>query len=168
VNDIVIGDKSFVMLVGPTGCGKTTFRTSRLSSLSCVNPDSYIVGPWTGEKAGLAWEFAAVISDVLFKEGKSFVFDAQFVNEWTRRQWQVVARSHGYKPVGFIFDTPWEQIQVNQKQRGARGTYGEIPIPKQEAFYKSFRDQVNDKTLFEGFETYTVVEWGKEVSYSGT
>lgn len=165
---INVGDKSFVMMVGPTGCGKTTFREKNLPALACVCPDSFIIGPWTPEKVKLAWGYAETMAEILFKEGKSFIFDAQFVNENARRRWQETARSKGFTPVGFIFDTPWEQIQENQKNRGSRGTYGAVPMTVQETAFKAFEAQKQSKTLFEGFDTYIVAEWGKELSYFGT
>jgi predicted kinase len=167
VNFLIPG-KSFVMLVGPTGCGKTTFREQNLSALACVCPDSFIIGPWTPKKVSMAWDYAEGMSNILFQEGTSFLFDAQFVKESTRRYWQEKARRNGFAPGAFIFDTPWEQIQQNQAARGTRGTYGMVPLCVQETNFSSFRTQKEANTLATGFDWHIWIEWGKDSSYKGT
>lgn len=164
MSDFVIPGKSFVMMVGPTGCGKTTFREKNMASLACVCPDSFIIGPWSPQKVSMAWDYAEAMSNILFKEGTSFLFDAQFVKENTRRHWQEKSRRNGFSPGAFIFDTPWDQIQKNQAARGTRGAYGMVPTHIQETNFNSFKTQKEANALVTGFDWTVWIEWGKEVS----
>jgi predicted kinase len=155
--------KRLIILVGPTGCGKSTYRFKYLKDIPCVSPDDFIVGRWSGSKVGLAWEYAAKVADDLFKGGVQFVMDAQFVNPATRAEWQKKAKDHGYECAAIIFDTPWKQIQENQARRGKRGLYGEIPLSVQEEKFKQFTSQMADKSILAGFDDYMIVPWEGDV-----
>jgi predicted kinase len=130
-----------------------------MQDIPCISPDDFIVGQWTGKKAGLAWEYASSVAAELFKEGVHFVVDAQFVNSDTREEWQIKAKDNGYECVAVIFDTPWEQIQKNQAERGKRGLYGEIPLVVQETAFAGFRRQVADNSILNGFVDYMIIPW---------
>lgn len=141
--------RQVIFMIGPTGCGKTTFRKKNLSHLPCVSPDDFIVGKWTHTKASLAWGYAKKVAVQLLKEKTSFVLDAQFVDGKTRNEWRRWIETHrGYKAVGVIFNTPWNQIQKNQSKRGNRGLYGKIPLAVQTAAYRRFVSSLKkDPTL---------------------
>jgi predicted kinase len=126
-------------MVGPTGCGKTTFRKKHFPQFPCVSPDDFIIGKWTPTKARLAWEYARKITRELMSENVSFVLDAQFVNDKTRNQWRRWVEKKGYGATGVIFNTSWKQIQKNQRQRGDRCLYGKIPRNVQLNAYRTFR-----------------------------
>jgi predicted kinase len=159
--------KRLILLVGPTGCGKSTYRYTYMKDIPCISPDDFIVGQWTGKKAGLAWEHASNVAVELFKEGVHFAVDAQFVNPTTRAEWQKKAQDNGYECVAVIFDTPWAQLQQNQVTRGKRGLYGEIPLSVQEAAFENFSRQVSDNSILSGFVDYMVVPWEGEVRIKG-
>lgn len=141
--------RQVIFMVGPTGCGKTTFRKKNLPHLPCVSPDDFIVGRWTSTKAGLAWGYAKKVVAQLLLEKVSFVLDAQFVDDKTRNDWRRrIELCAGYRAVGIIFNTPWRQIRKNQSKRGDRGLYGKVPLAVQVSAYRRFRADIEqDPTL---------------------
>ena len=133
---------TMVMLVGPTGCGKSTFRQKHLAGLPCVSPDDFIVGQWTAKKAAHAWQCARNMAIELLIEKQSFVVDAQFLDPAVRAEWMSLAIGFGYKTHVFVFDTTWTQLRKNQQSRGARGHYGLIPHKVQRRSYQLMKQQL--------------------------
>lgn len=169
--------KFMVMLVGPTGCGKSTFRKRRLSHLPCVSPDDFIVGRWSPKKAVHAWRHARNMAVELMGEQQSFVADAQFIDPAVRAEWLALARAFGFLTRGYAFNTPWKQLRENQQARGARGFYGTIPYKVQLRNYQLFKRQLRSLSFYnEGFlrpmpgrscypfSTMQIVEWNAKVS----
>lgn len=140
------------MLIGPTGCGKSTFRRKHLSGLPCVSPDDFIVGKWTAKKAVHAWQHARNLAIEMMVEKQSFVADAQFLDPAVRAEWKALASGFDFRVRAFAFDTPWKQLRENQQARGARGFYGTIPVKVQRRSYQLMRQQLAKMTfLNEGF-----------------
>lgn len=141
--------RQVIFMVGPTGCGKTTFRKKHLPHLPCVSPDDFIVGKWTPDKASLAWKYSKKVVTQLLQEKVQFVLDAQFVDSKTRNDWRRWIETHkGYRAVGLIFNTQWKQIRKNQSKRGDRGLYGKVPLAVQVSAYRRFRADIEqDPTL---------------------
>lgn len=133
---------TMVMLVGPTGCGKSTFRKQHLAGLPCVSPDDFIVGKWTAKKATHAWQHARNMAIELMVEKKSFVVDAQFLDPAVRAEWQALAHGFGFETCAFVFSTSWTQLRKNQQSRGARGDYGLIPHKVQLRSYQLMKQQL--------------------------
>lgn len=155
------------MLVGPTGCGKTTFRKNYLSNVPCISPDDFIVGKWSVQKARLAWQYAENVARMFFANNESFVVDAQFVTSSSRNEWVKFARNFGYKVHAVCFNTPWRQLLKNHKDRGARGiglaAYGKIPLPIIRNFYNKFKISMRDPSNWHLFNSKTVVNWGDKI-----
>ncbi len=149
------------ILIGPTGCGKTTYRkaNSKLAGLPCVSPDDFIVGKWTPAKAQLAWSFAEKMAKELMGENTEFVVDAQFINGDTRRRWRNMARHFDYDVTATVFKTPWKQLLKNHKQRGNRGNYGSIPFVVIRNAHNSFQRLIEDENAFKSFDSVCFVEW---------
>jgi len=167
---------TMVMLVGPTGCGKSTFRKKHLAGLPCVSPDDFIVGAWTAKKAAHAWQHARNMAIELLAEKKSFVADAQFLDPAVRAEWRSLANGFDFRVRAFAFDTPWKQLRENQQARGARGFYGLIPHKVQLRSYQLMKHQLAKMVfLNEGFlrpvedvtwypyDTIRVVKWGEPI-----
>jgi predicted kinase len=133
---------TMVMLIGPTGCGKSTFRKKHLAGLPCVSPDDFVVGKWSAKKAAHAWQHARNMAIELLLEKQSFVVDAQFLDPAVRAEWQHLALGFGFETRGVVFDTSWTQLRQNQKARGARGHYGLIPYKVQLRSYQLMRQQL--------------------------
>lgn len=156
---------NLIMMAGPTGSGKTTFRKKYLNDLPCVSPDDFIVGKWTQAKARLAWQYAEKVAHLFFSNREQFVVDAQFVTTRSRNEWVKFARNFNYKVHVVCFNTPWRQLLKNHKARGIRGTglaaYGKIPLPVIRDFYNKFKAQ--DPSNWHGFNSITVVNWGDKI-----
>jgi predicted kinase len=153
-----------VMLVGPTGCGKSTFRKKHLAHLPCVSPDDFVVGKWTAKKATHAWQHARNQAIELMAEQQSFVADAQFLDPAVRAEWLAIASGFKFRAHAFCFNTAWKQLRQNQKARGARGLYGTIPIDVQRRSYQLMKTQLTNKSIYkEGFALVQVVEFGSVI-----
>lgn len=167
---------TMVMLIGPTGCGKSTFRRKHLVHLPCVSPDDFIVGKWTSKKAQHAWQHARNMAIELMVERQDFVADAQFIDPAVRAEWIQIANGFQFKTRAFAFDTPWKQLRLNQQARGARGFYGLIPYKVQLRSYQLMKQQRSRMSGNEGFvhrpagrtifpyNTVNVVKWGEKIT----
>lgn len=166
----MVSQKTMVLLVGPTGSGKSTFRKEHLSDWPCISPDAFIVGRWTPVKCGSAWTHAHETALEMLKDGDSFCVDAQFVDPATRKQWITLAKGFGFRTVGLIFITPWRQLLKNQAARGSRGHYGTIPFKVQRARYQEFKKQLRPKLdrwaeMGLPFDYVHFVKWGEKFRF---
>lgn len=154
---------TMVMLIGPTGCGKSTFRKKHLAGLPCVSPDDFVVGKWSAKKAAHAWQHARNMAIELLMEKQSFVVDAQFLDYNVRSEWLALAKGFGFVPRAFCFDTSWKQLRKNQQARGARGLYGTIPIDVQRQNFKLMKELLARNDIYkEGYSRVTVVKFGSK------
>ena len=160
---------TMVMLIGPTGCGKSTFRKNNLAKLPCVSPDDFVVGRWSPKKAAHAWQHARNMAIELLSERQTFVADAQFLDPSLRHEWQALARGFGFDRVGVAFNTSWRQLRRNQKARGARGLYGEIPLEVQKDAYQKMKDQLDtdyhNMVLRSGFDALHIVKFNEKIKF---
>lgn len=167
---------TMVMVMGPTGCGKSTFRKKHLFDYPCVSPDDFIVGKWTHKKTVHAWQHARNMAIEMLIDGTSFVVDAQFIDPAVRAEWTALARGFKFRVRAFAFDTPWKQLRKNQQARGARGFYGVIPFKVQQRSYQLFKQQLKAEVFMnEGFlrpplsrscfpySTIRIVKWGEPI-----
>ena len=158
---------TMIMLIGPTGCGKSTFRKNNLAKLPCVSPDDFVIGKRTNVKVSYAWQHARNMAIELMKERHSFVADAQFIDTAVRNEWKSLARGFGFDSVGVAFNTTWEQLQKNQQARGARGLYGKVPVSVQKSAYQRMKAQLDhdyhSMVLRTGFEALHIVDFGKKL-----
>lgn len=156
---------TMVMLIGPTGSGKSTLRRDHLAHLPCVCPDDFIVGKFSPRKRVHAWANARQQAIEMLVTGESFVVDSQFVDPDLRREWACLAKGFGFSVHAVIMVTPWTQLRKNQKARGARGFYGEIPYAVQREMFTSFKKQFRKGgLLFDElqYSRVTVVRWGSK------
>lgn len=161
-----------IMLIGPTGSGKTHFRQQHLAKYPCVSPDDFIIGKFSARKRVHAWAHARQMAVEMLIAGEEFVVDSQFIDPALRAEWAHLAKGWGYSVVGLIFITPWRQLVKNQKARGARGHYGPIPFAVQREAYQTFKAQLDLKPgvhppLSWGLSVVRNVEWGKPLQLGG-
>lgn len=153
-------DKTMILLVGPTGCGKSTFRKKHLAKFPCISPDDFIVGRWNPDKASAAWFYAEKMARFMFDEEQSFVVDAQFITPDSRNKWVKMARARGFKIMAVRFDTPWTQILTNHKKRGDRGGYGRIPVDVIQTSHEKFTRSMSGPSNWFLFDKVMTVKWG--------
>ena len=153
-------DRTMVMLIGPTGCGKTTFRKKYLTTLACISPDDFISGGWTSDKRALAWGHAGRMAELFFRDEESFVVDAQFVTADLRNEWVKKAKRHDYKVVAVCLLTSWSQILKNHEKRGDRGGYGIIPREVIKESYWTYQKAMTGTSNWHLFDKKIVVKWG--------
>lgn len=151
---------TMVLLVGPTGCGKSTFRRKYLSQLPCISPDDFIVGRWDPNKAFMAWSYAERMAVILCSEGKSFLVDAQFISPDSRNKWTKIARAHGFGVMAICFKTPWNQILANHKKRGDRNGYGKVPLDVIRISHEKFTKSMSGPSNWFLFDKVMTVNWG--------
>ena len=147
------------LMVGPTGCGKTTWRRKHLNGTPCVSPDDLILGKFTPRKCSHAWAHARQQALEMLSEEESFAVDAQFIDRKARRDWVNMARGYGYTVRLVVFLTPWRQLLKNHKRRGTRGGYGKVPYSVILRNYQEFVRQLGEGGAFIGPWTVTWVRW---------
>jgi protein phosphatase len=151
---------TMILLVGPTGCGKSTFRKKYLAQFPCISPDDFIVGRWDPNKTFAAWCYAERVAKIFFGYNQSFIVDAQFVSPDARNKWVKMARSFGFETVAIRFVTPWNQLMVNHKKRGDRGGYGRIPPEAISASYEKFTQAMAGTSNWFLFDKLLTIRWG--------
>jgi len=151
---------TMILLVGPTGCGKSTFRKKHLSQFPCISPDDFIVGRWDSNKAFAAWSYAERVAKIFFGYSQSFIVDAQFISPDSRNKWVKMARSAGFQTVAVRFVTPWKQLMANHKKRGDRGGYGRVPLDVISASYEKFTLSMAGPSNWFLFDKLLTVNWG--------
>jgi predicted kinase len=154
--------KSLIMMVGPTGCGKTMFRKKYFDDVPCISPDDFILGKWTPIKARYAWSYASQVGHILLAEGSPIVLDAQFINPSTRNEWVKMSRAYGYKTFAICFNTPWRQLLKNHRNRGDRGLYGKVPFDVIRASHAKFKRSMAGPSNWFLFDNRFVVDWGTD------
>lgn len=151
-----------IMLVGVTGCGKTTYRKNHYPNVPCISPDDFIIGRYTPRKQSLAWGHAWWTAHEFYKAGEDFLIDAQFVDPDLRSTWVKEAKAWGFTVEAVVLDTPWNQLLKNHKKRGDRGGYGEVPMDVIRRNFQTFRRTMDSKKeTFKKFDRVTFVKWGK-------
>ena len=151
---------TMILLVGPIGCGKSTFRKKYLGQFPCISPDDFIIGRWSPDKVFLAWNYAEKVANLILRSGQSFVVDAQFVSSSVRNQWVKMARLHQFGVVALCFRTPWVQIVANHNKRGERGGYGKIPIDVVQASHDKFLKSISGPSNWFLFDKVMTIKWG--------
>ena len=158
---------TMVMLIGPTGCGKSTFRKKHLAGLPCVSPDDFIVGKWSPNKAAHAWQHARNMAIELLGERQPFVADAQFLERAVRAEWLRLAKGFGFKSRAFVFNISWKQLRENQQARGARDFYGEVPTDVQIRSFQLMQEQIRGKCFGSDLLTrLDVVKFGTKQNFN--
>lgn len=151
---------TMVLLVGPTGCGKSTFRKKYLDQFPCISPDDFVVGRWDSYKAFLAWSHAEKMAELMLRSGQSFLVDAQFITPDSRNKWTKMARAYNFSVVAICFKTPWNQLLTNHKKRGNRGGYGKIPLDVILTSYEKFTKSMSGPSNWFLFDKVMTVNWG--------
>jgi protein phosphatase len=110
LNEIIIPRNTLVMLVGPAGCGKSSFAarhfkpteivsSDQCRAMICDNPSDQRVTP-------LAFELMHSIIEMRLGLGRLTVADATSLKREDRRPLVKLARQAGFNPAAIVFDIP--------------------------------------------------------------
>lgn len=103
---------ALVMLIGPSGAGKTTFARTRFGPTEVVSSDECraLVSDDDGDMAATPAAFRvlhAIVRERL-RAGRLVVVDATNVKQASRRPLLAMARKYGRPPVALVFAVPVE------------------------------------------------------------
>jgi len=120
---IAIPRRSLVVLIGPPGCGKSTFAQRHFPTTAVVSSDvcRKIVSDSEANQAASrqAFDLMETIIDKRMELGRLVVADAMHITPDFRLRWLNLARRHDYPAYALVFRVPAD-ICVERDSRRAR------------------------------------------------
>jgi len=114
-------DPCLVVLVGPAGCGKSTWAAQWFRSDVIVSSDQLRALVGTGEKdqrAGTAaFEVLDLVVDHRLRRGLTTVIDSTALEPARRGVYLDIARRHHVPAVAVVFDVPERELRRRNRQR---------------------------------------------------
>jgi protein phosphatase len=122
--DLRIPERALVVLVGPPGCGKSTFAALRFRATEVLSSDAFraMIADDPGDLGATpdAFELLHAVAARRLAAGRRTVVDATNVQPLARRPLIELARRYGRTPVAIVFDLPEEVCQERNRLRGSR------------------------------------------------
>src|SRR5438552_5602312 len=122
--NIEIPELSFVLLIGASGSGKSTFAARHFKPTEVISSDwcRALVSDDPNDQAATkdAFEVLHYIAGKRLRAGKLTVVDATHVQPESRKPLIELARSHDALPVGIVFDVPERVSQERNRGRPER------------------------------------------------
>jgi protein phosphatase len=120
--NIEIPEPALVVLVGPAGCGKSTFAARHFQPAEVLESDAFramVAGdPADLEATPDAFQVLHLVAAKRLARGRLTVVDATNVKPQARRPLVELARRHGCVPVAIVFDLPERVCQDWNRLRG--------------------------------------------------
>jgi predicted kinase len=115
---------ALVVLVGPAGCGKSTFAEHHFAPTQIVSSDQCRAlvsdDPDNSRASADAFALMHFIVDKRLKRGRLTVADATNVHLDKRRELLQIAEIHGRPAVAVVFDLPQKVCQDRNRARAER------------------------------------------------
>jgi protein phosphatase len=121
LNRITIPRNTLVLLVGPAGCGKSSFAARHFWPTQIVSSDDCraLISDDPGNQGvtGLAFELMHSIIAMRLRLGRLTVADATSLKREDRRPLMKLARRFGFNTAAFVFNIPLEVCLTRNARR---------------------------------------------------
>jgi len=131
-----IPTRALVLLVGASGCGKTTFARKHFKSTEIVSSDALRAAVSDDEAdqsaSGDAFEVLRLITGKRLRRGRLAVIDATNVQRDSRRSLLAIAARYGRPSIAIVLHLPLETCLARLQSRADRAVAAEV-VKKQTA-----------------------------------
>ncbi len=128
--EIVLSGQSLVLLVGASGCGKSTFARKHFKPTEILSSDFYraLVSDNEANQAASrdAFEVLHLIAAKRLAAGRLAVVDATNLQAWAREPLLKIAHTHDCQAIALVFDLPEALCQGRNLQRPDRQVAPEV------------------------------------------
>ena len=147
---------ALVVLIGPSGAGKTTFAAGHFSPTQVLSSDAFrgVVSddPRDQTATDAAFELLHAALAMRLARGRLTVVDATNVEAWARERLLVAARRHRRPVVAIVFDLPLSTCL----ERAAARTDHPVPVAAIRRHHARMRASL-DRLPAEGFDPVIVL-----------
>jgi protein phosphatase len=160
---MTIADPSLVLLVGPSGGGKSTFARRSFPTGSVLSSDelrALIAGDPNDQGASAeAFQVLGVLVNGRLRRRLLTVIDATNLRPDSRRRWRALARRYDLPVVAVCFDLPVEDYLAFNRARPERQVEEEVIREQAERMRRAMSDMPD-----EGFDCLWVLRSPAEVA----